>query len=60
MGFFSNLFGGKKEDAPVAPKAQPQEAPKADGGKPETKICTNCGAINTDGEVNCKDCASPL
>ena len=58
MGFFSELFGGKKEEV-AAPKIQ-KEAPKAQAAQPKTRICTNCGAINSNGENICKDCATPL
>ena len=58
MGFFSELFGGKKEEVST-PRVQ-TEAPKAKEARAENKICTNCGAINSNGEGSCKDCASPL
>lgn len=62
MGFFSNLLGGKREEKAV-PKIQEQEAASEVPETPantEAAICTNCGAINTGGEVSCKDCGTPL
>lgn len=59
MGFFSDLFGGKKEEV-ATPKVQKEAAPKAPAAQAESKICTNCGAINSNGEGSCKDCATPL
>jgi len=58
MGFFSELFGGKQEVV-VTPRVQTTVS-KAKEARVENKICTNCGAINSNGEVSCKDCASPL
>lgn len=58
MGFFSELFGDKKEVV-AAPRGQ-TETSKTKVARVENKICTNCGAINSNGEVSCKDCASPL
>lgn len=58
MGFLANLFGGKKQDIKT-PNIE-REVSKEQASEVTTKICTNCGAINSNGERSCKDCATPL